>query len=201
MADTFKTRSTLLMRAKDPNNQAAWDDFADYYAGFIRIILCRMSVPPTEHDDLKQEILLKIWKGLESFDPDSQKARFRTWLFTVIKNVIIQYMRSYSIRKRRHLEVNNNGNCEERESCNTGDLEAIINEEWEQYMVSRVLDHLRTFFSGKAIDVFLLSAQGKSSQEICHELNIPANTVYVLRNRVKVRFMSELKTLRQLIEF
>lgn len=201
MAEDLKTRRTLLARAKDLNDNLAWNDFAGYYAGFIRMVLCKMHVPQSEYDDLNQEILLKIWKGIQSFDTDNDKARFRTWLSVVIRNVIIQYMRSYRLREQReegHDEITDphtlESHYEER-------LEKIINEEWEQYMAEKVLEHLRKFFSGKAIDVFLLSTLGKSSEEISRELNVPLNTVYVLRNRVKVRFMDELKTLRTIIEF
>ena len=59
----------------------------------------------------------------------------------------------------------------------------------------------KKFFSGKAIEVFKLSSKGMSSSEISSELDIPVNTVYVLRNRVKVRLMSEMKNLRQSLEF
>ena len=68
-------------------------------------------------------------------------------------------------------------------------------------MVNHVIEHLKKFFSGKAIEVFQLSSKGMESAEISKKLDIPANTVYVLRNRVKVRLMSEMKSLRQSIEF
>ena len=50
---TVETRKTLLMRAKDPDDNLAWDDFVDYYDGFIQMLLCKMDVPRSEHDDLK----------------------------------------------------------------------------------------------------------------------------------------------------
>ncbi len=43
-----------------------------------------------EAEDLTQEIFLKIWKGLKKFN--SQKS-FKTWLFSIARNVCIDYLR------------------------------------------------------------------------------------------------------------
>jgi len=43
-----------------------------------------------EAEDLTQEIFLRVWKNLKKFD--SQKS-FKTWLFSITRNVCIDYLR------------------------------------------------------------------------------------------------------------
>ncbi|WDE98162.1 sigma-70 family RNA polymerase sigma factor [Lentisphaera profundi] len=199
MTDQFNTRKTLLMRAKDPNDQLAWNEFVEYYSGFIQMLLHKMKIPQQLHDDLKQEVLLKIWKALGQYEV-KQDIKFRTWLSVVIRNGILAYMRSYRKRKNRESALSEESLFNE-ENFEPSQVEKIIDEEWANYMVSHVVEHLRQFFSGKAIDVFLMSSKGKSTQEISDDLQIPANTVYVLRSRVKDRLLIEMKNLRQVLEF
>ena len=41
--------------------------------------------------DVTQEIFIKVWKNLKNFDKD--KAKFKTWLFTIARNSITDYLR------------------------------------------------------------------------------------------------------------
>jgi len=43
-----------------------------------------------EAEDLTQEIFVKAWKNLKKFD---QKKNFKTWIFTIAKNSVIDYLR------------------------------------------------------------------------------------------------------------
>lgn len=51
-----------------------------------------------DKDDLVQEIWLRAYQKLEKFDP--QRAQFRTWLFQVAKNIVIDYLRGEKGRAR-----------------------------------------------------------------------------------------------------
>ena len=44
-----------------------------------------------------------------------------------------------------------------------------------------------------------MSCKGLKTQGISEQLDIPANTVYVLRNRVKDRLLNEMNNLRQFV--
>jgi len=200
MVDSFNTRKTLLMRAKDPNDQLAWSEFTNYYSGFIDMLLYKMTIPNQVHDDLKQEVLLKIWKALEQYQP-LPNTKFRSWLGGVIRHSILDYMRSYRNREQREITTDFDDEAFHEEKYAPDQIEKLIDDEWVNYMVSHVLEHLKQFFSGKAIDVFLLNSQGMSTKEISVKLNIPNNTVYVLRSRVKDRLLSEMNHLRQVLEF
>ena len=201
MADQFNTRKTLLLRAQDPDDDLAWSEFFDYYSGFIKMLLHKIKIPLQLHEDLQQETLLKIWKALQNYEDDPGKAKFRTWLAAVIRNAALNYMRSYRNQQRRGETMAEENDIFSKDSYTPSKIDELINEEWAAYMVNHVIEHLKKFFSGKAIEVFKLSSTGMSSSEISSELDIPVNTVYVLRNRVKVRLMSEMKNLRQNLEF
>lgn len=51
-----------------------------------------------DRDDLIQEIWLRAYQKLEQFQPD--RAHFRTWLFQVAKNIVIDFLRGEKGRNR-----------------------------------------------------------------------------------------------------
>ena len=139
------------MSSLRPNDQLAWNEFVEYYSGFIEMLLHKMTIPTQIHDDLKQEVLIKIWKVLQGYE-SRESAKFRTWLGTVIRHAILEYMRAYRKRENRKLELNIADLEQEGEERSR--IDELINDEWVNYMVKHVVEHLREFFSGKAIDVF-----------------------------------------------
>ncbi|WP_425609287.1 RNA polymerase sigma factor [Thalassobacterium maritimum] len=73
------TRYTLIQRVKDPKNGHAWTSFVEAYEGYIDAVLLRVGIGRDEAKDLGQEILLKLWKQLPSFDYQPNRGKFRSW--------------------------------------------------------------------------------------------------------------------------
>ena len=194
MSDKWLTRKTLLQRAQDTDNEQAWDEFVGYYEGFISIILHKMNLSRVDHDDLKQEILLKIWKNLSRFEVDEKRAKFRTWLSTLIRNRVLDHFR----KKQRQPDM---APLDETQLVSQPDLDAIIKKEWERHLTQVAMQNVKKLFSGSAMRAFELSLLGKDSEQISLELNIAKESVRTLKNRVKLRLVKEIQVLRSELEF
>lgn len=192
--DKFLTRQTLLLRAQNQSDHEAWEEFIEVYRLFIYHILNKMNVHKDDCDDLCQEILLKLWEKLKSYNPE--KGRFRTWMSFVIRNLVLNSFKKSDIRSRKINELaadpsQSNG----FKADNTTELEQTIEREWKLYISNLALENIRCLFSGKAVDVFERSLKGHSNGEIANELELSDNTVKVLKHRVKTRYVAEVKKL------
>ena len=192
--EQWKTRQTLIGRARDPDDSQAWDEFTDYYAGFIRMVLMQLQAPPDDLEDLSQIILVKLWKNLSTVELDRDHARFRTWLGTVIRNTVYTHCSQAASRKRRETNA-------AVANAVPPDIEDIIESEWRKHIIALVIERLNTSFSGKAMDVFMMTLDGKSVADIASALELTKDSVYVLRNRVQSRFRKEARQLRSYLEF
>jgi RNA polymerase sigma-70 factor (ECF subfamily) len=191
MNDEWVTRKSLILRAKDSSDDEAWDDFVAFYNNFIYHILHCLNVSAADVDDLAQEILVKLWKNLETYDP--KKGRFRTWLTCVVRNTAYNYFNA--VRIQRKLLGPESAFAVGLRSMPATDLEKLIEREWANYITSYALDRLNRVFSGKAIQVFSLSLDGRSTEEIAEELNLTRDSVYTLKTRVKARYIKEVRAL------
>lgn len=192
--DPYLTRQSLLLRAQNQEDQQAWFEFIDFYQKFIFHILHKMNFNTQDADDLAQEILLKLWRKLDSYD--KQKSKFRTWLKQVIRNTALDYLRQVKRKPRfieleaEYLELQDYVNA-----MSDSQFEVIFESEWKAYLCSKALENVAELFSGAAVQAFTLSRQGVSTEEIAERLDLKKRSVYVLICRVRARFVNELRRL------
>jgi RNA polymerase sigma-70 factor (ECF subfamily) len=190
----WKTRQTLIARARDPNDSQAWDEFAGYYASFIRMVLMQLRTPLDDLEDLSQTILVKLWQSLSTVELGRDHARFRTWLGTVIRNTFYTHCSQTASRIRRETDA-------AVANVVPPDIEEIIESEWRKHIIALVMERLHASFSGKAMDVFTMTLDEKSVDDIASALELTKDSVYVLRNRVQSRFRKEARQLGSFLEY
>ncbi|MCM8530029.1 MAG: sigma-70 family RNA polymerase sigma factor [Lentisphaeraceae bacterium] len=191
--DVYHTRQTLLMRAHDQKDQAAWDEFVAYYRPFIGIILRHMKVWEADIEDITQTVVLNLWKKLDSFEPG--RCKFRTWLSTIIRNAVFTFQKKAGKDRAR-----DNSYYEEKGRISDNDLAAMFDREWKTYLTNVALENIKKNFSGNAIQVFLFCLENKPVEQIAEELDIKENSVYRLKKRVQEQLGQEIKRLRNELE-
>ena len=198
MTDQFQTRYTLLKRAKDPKDEAAWTEFFAYYKTFIYMLMRQMKVPQQDCDDLTQAVLLKVWKKLETFDPE--RAKFRTWFSTLIRNTVINHWDSVSRRQKR-IEKYGESTIEPPTGLpSTPEFDAMFQREWEAYITNLAMSNIRPGCSKNALRVFELVMQEVPTSEIAIRLDLNPSTVSTLKGRVLEKLVREVRRLRSELE-
>lgn len=199
MSDEWLTRKTLLCRALNPDDHDAWEEFVSFYEKFIYSILYRMNIHPNEFDDLVQEILVHLWDKLNRYD--SNKGKFRTWLSTVVRNLVFSYLDSNQRRYNRRSRLEGDPQAIEAfHPVSSSDFERMVEKEWKLHLSNLALERLGKKFTGNAIEVFSLSLQGISNQEISERLGITKNSVKSLKTRVRSKFIDEMEWLIRNLE-
>src|SRR5512145_278668 len=80
----------LIARIKDGNRDAL-EALIRRHQGWIYNIALRMVYFPEDAEDVTQEILIKLLTSLSSFEG---KSRFRTWLYRIVVNHVLNMKRS-----------------------------------------------------------------------------------------------------------
>ncbi|HMI05096.1 MAG TPA: RNA polymerase sigma factor [Pedobacter sp.] len=133
-------------------------------------VYCR---DPEDQRDLEQEILIQIWKALDSFD--ESKSKLSTWIYRIALNVSISHYRKDHKRKERTIAIDES--ILEVVDTNGSDP-ALENHISFLYDCIRALDNLN-----KA--VIILHLEGKSYQEIGELLGISESNAGTKINRIR----------------
>jgi RNA polymerase sigma factor (sigma-70 family) len=192
--DNWNTRESLLLRASDPDDHEAFEEFVYYYKNFITMVFSKMGVKDSQIDDLRQDLLLKLWKDISKFDSTRENSNFRGWLSVVIRHEVYRFFRKSKKNSTDELPENHLKLSEESE------IDKMIEDEWKAYVTSLAVEKVKSSFEGNALKVFHLTLEGKNAADIASELEMSENSVYVLRSRVKARFQSEVRQLRMILE-
>src|SRR6186713_1182458 len=86
---------TLIQRCLS-GDQAAWEAIVRQYQRKVFNTAYKFVGKHDEAEDLTQDIFLKIFKALHTFD---RRANFQTWLISISRNLCIDHYRS--LRKER----------------------------------------------------------------------------------------------------
>ena len=83
------TRASLLLRIRDAEDHSAWQEFEAIYRPVIRQMAINQGMQPADVDDLTQQVMIAVSEAIERFEPNQQRAKFRTWLKTIARRAII----------------------------------------------------------------------------------------------------------------
>ncbi len=87
-----ETRPSLLLRLRDPGDRQAWEEFVSLYQPIVLGMALRRGLQAADAEDLTQQVLMKIARAIEDFQPDRERGRFMTWLRTIAQRAIINVM-------------------------------------------------------------------------------------------------------------
>ena len=192
--ENWNTRKSLLLRASDPDDHEAFEEFVYYYKNFIKMVFSKLGVSESHSGDLQQDLLLKLWKDIGKFDVEKPNSNFRGWLSVVIRNEVYQFFR----KNKRESDALFNLPLD---STNKSEVDHMIEEEWKAYVTSLAVEKMKAHFDGSAMKIFYMTLEGKDTAEIAQTLNLKENSLYVIRSRVKARFQSEIKQIRSFLEY
>lgn len=141
-------------------------------------------VKSDEVKDITQEVFIKVWKNLKKFNKN--KSQFKTWVFTITRNTIIDYL-----RKKKSLDFSDLENDEDVPIEDT--IESTLplpDEEYDKLIDKELLNECLSKLSLDERTVLsLYYDEDMNFREIGEALNKPINTIksYHLRAIKKLR--------------
>jgi RNA polymerase sigma-70 factor (ECF subfamily) len=193
--DPYQTRITLIQRVQNQHDAASWEDFVRIYRNYVYAIIRSMNISEHDAEDLVQQLMLNMWNKLPDTDI-KQIRRFRSWLATITKNFVTDFIRKRIRETQRMEKAEQDASISYLKAIRLPDIDRIAEQEWKLHIANLALENIEPLFSGHAIEVFRLSLDGMEIQAIAEKLGLQENSVYRLRSRVKKRLILEIEHLR-----
>jgi RNA polymerase sigma-70 factor (ECF subfamily) len=172
--------ATLVQLLKQKDRQV-FSYLYDNYSGVLYGIILKIVVKPEEANDLLQDVYLKIWRNIESYDAD--KSRLYTWMLNIARNTAIDFLRSKQFQNSAK-----NQNIED--SVNTINQQEKSEQKTDSIGLKQMVEKLPND-QQKVIELVYLN--GYTQQETSEELNIPLGTV-------KTRVRMAINTLKSIFK-
>ena len=168
--------------------QGAWEEIVRQHRRKVFNIAYKFTGRHDEAEDLTQDIFLKIFKSLHTFD---RRANFQTWLVSVSRNLCIDHYRS--VRKERET-INRDVDASELSPVsNELPADTRLEQRDRVTLLRQALDRLAPTLRTA---VMLRDIQELSYQEIADRLRLPEGTVKSRINRGRTELARQIQRLR-----
>lgn len=193
MLHTPDTRPSLLLKIRDADNQAAWDEFSEIY----RPVICRLArlrgLQDSDADDLAQQVLLAVSRAVGRWEVNPERARFRTWLKRVADNAILNALtRGPADRATGDDQLQWMLDSRPARSDPNSDL---LRTEYRREIFRRAADHIRSEFTDDTWNAFWrTTVDGLDVDAVAHELERTRGSIYASRSRVMKRLKQQIQS-------
>ena len=185
MDETFPATSPTLLRAiaADPASPR-WNDFARLYGPVVRRCLARTGAAgrplgAADRDDLVQETFLAVARALPGFRYDPARGRFRGYLATVVRNLVLRRRREEA--SRPEIAVAETGEREAAPPTSDADR-ALMLEVWTLALARVLRNHAFTPTAKAVFRAHVLD--DRPAADVAAEFRMRANAVYQIKDRV-----------------
>lgn len=181
MTLTKKMDEEDLVKLLQERKESSFNYLYDNYSGALYAVIYKVVNDDETANDLLQEVFVKIWNSVESYDPS--KGRLYTWMLNIARNRSIDFLRSKAHNKSKQ--------------TNSIDDNVYVVDQHNQTNLNTDTIGVREFVSKlkeKHRDIIeLVYFKGYTQEETAEELGIPLGTV-------KTRSRAAIKELRELLQ-
>ena len=191
--ETSATLLRTLREARSGVDDVAWARFVDLYGPVVHHLVRLLSpgISDADTDDAVQDIFIKLIDILRSGAYDSAKGKFRTYLSTLVRRLLIDRYREAAAR-RRDLQVEIDAAAEIAVEDDPGEwMDAKWRIACRMAAERRVMEE--SALAEQSREVWrLLSVEGLSVKDAARRLGIPSNTVSKIKRRIETRIAAVL---------
>jgi RNA polymerase sigma factor (sigma-70 family) len=178
------TRPTLLVRLRNADNAAAWEQFVEAYTPLIYDFCHRAGLQDADAADVAQEVMWSVARAIHKFKYDPQRGRFRTWLLTVTRSKLNNFLAK---QQRQPVGIGHSTLANLVDPGN-GDLVKNWDRQYYQRLFDWAAEQVRPRIEESTWQAFLLTTiQGQESQEVAARLGISVGAVYIAKCRTLAR--------------
>jgi RNA polymerase sigma-70 factor (ECF subfamily) len=186
MSESSSTRLTLLVRLRDVQDAAAWEEFVEIYAPLIYGLARRHGFQDADASDLTQEVLRAAVTALPTFTLDRKRGSFRGWLFTVARNEL----RKLVLARKRQPQGSGSAAAQEFLEGQPAprEDESVWNQEYQTRLFTWAAGKARPNFRESTWQAFWRTAvEGQDVALVAEALGLSIGAVYVAKSRVLAR--------------
>jgi RNA polymerase sigma-70 factor (ECF subfamily) len=194
------TRSSLVRRLRDWEDQDSWRDFFDTYWKLIYSVAIKAGLSDAEARDVVQETMVAAAKGLQAGRFRTGAGSFKSWLLLITRRRIADHLRKPKAEPltRRHPpdETSRTPATERIPDAHAVEIAEIWEEEWNKNLADAALERVRQKVGAKQFQMFDLYVRKEwPVKEVARTLHVNVAQVYLAKHRITLLAKRELRRL------
>jgi RNA polymerase sigma factor (sigma-70 family) len=207
---SWPTRSSLIARLKDPDDEEGWSEFAATYRRLIYAVALRSGLNDAEAQEVVQETMISVARKMAGFKRVPRPGSFKRWLLNLTRWRIID-----QVRKRSPADAGSGVNITRRSSmegegtARTATIEripdprgpelAVVWEaELEKHLMEAAMERLKSRVDPELLQLFDCHVvRGWPASKVARQIGVSLARVYFAKYKVAKLLKGEIKVLRK----
>jgi RNA polymerase sigma-70 factor, ECF subfamily len=181
-----ETRASLILRLRDADDVAAWNEFATIYGPVVFRVATNRGLQAADAENLVQEVFLAVANSVSKWLERTDRGRFRAWLLRIARNEAVDMLTERATRP-----LGRDGSAGERILGDLPARDALSGEldlECERTVFRWAAEQVRDSIAAHTWDAFWLTGvEGLSATEAAERLGTRPGNIYFARSRVMSR--------------
>ncbi len=187
------TRQSLILRLPDRHDIEAWDQFVAIYEPLVFRLARVRGLQDADAHEVVQEVLLAVSNAVERWDPDSERGRFRDWLFRIARNFVINYL-----TRKKHKSIGTGDSAIHsllyNQAAESEELSQDFDLEYRREIFHFAAQNVRRQVKPRTWQAFWRTAvEGTDVVSAASELQMTSGAVHIARSRVLSRLRLEVQ--------
>lgn len=200
--DPDATRSSLVSRLRNWDDQSGWQVFFDRYWKLIYAVAVKAGLSDSEAQDVVQETVVAVAKQMREGGYDRTKSSFKNWLCLITRRRIVDHFRRRTDLKKRSLptadDTSRTDTVARVPDPASLELDSVWDEEWRKNLVDAAIERVKQQVAPKQFQIFDLSVlKDLPVREVTRLLKVNAAQVYLARHRVSALVKKEVARLEK----
>ena len=200
--ELIPTRATLLVRLKDWQDQASWQEFFDTYWKLIYGVARQAGMTDAEAQDVVQETIFSVARHMPTFKYDPAIGSFKAWLLNMTRwRIRDQIRRRESLAERRALsEETATGTrmVDKVADPSTEDLDAVWEAQWEKNLLEAAIANIKRSVDPQKYQIFDLYVKKEwAAEKVAEAFGITVSQVYLAKHRISKMIKEEVNRLTE----
>jgi RNA polymerase sigma-70 factor (ECF subfamily) len=176
----------------DPTDSEAWSEFVQIYQPMIQRIVQKRGLQYADAAEVTQEVLGRVAKAIDRWDPDPAKGSFRGWLYRMTRNLTIDHLRR---NKSPYMKRDSDTNFDLQQIPEPQEEELReFQVEYERQLFNWAATKVQSLFKPKNWQAFWLTTiDGLTIDAAAEKLKMPKGQIYVARSRVMAKISDVIK--------
>lgn len=190
------TRASLILRLRDADDVAAWDEFAGIYGPVIYRVALSRGFQAADAENLVQEVFLAVANSISNWLAREDRGRFRAWLLRIARNEAVNMLTARATRK-----LGRDGSAAEKilaEMPAPHDLSNSLDLEYERAVFRMAAEQVKGSVAQHTWEAFwLTSVEGLPVAEAAQKLKTRPGNIYFARSRVMAQIKNFVERYRE----
>jgi RNA polymerase sigma factor (sigma-70 family) len=179
----FHTNIALISRVRDRSDVESWRQFYEFYQPLLTRYLKHLGLEENNANDVIQDVFVRLLQALPTFQLDSKRGRFRSYLWKLTYSALVDQARR--VKAQRQAEDAWVRRFESADESERRKLNEELNEINHQQILEKAMPRVRAVTSATAWTCFEeRMLRDRPGAVIAADLGINDKAVFVYASRV-----------------